>query len=404
MRQWTVVLWTACWFAAASAHAATIELSDGGADVGALLRIPVPAGVLAAQPGQAAVLIDEKGHEVRAQVELAGLGGDQFELVLVRPVGLGKTLQVGKIVSPGTAAPYTASREGDRTVTLGDDAKPMAVYHVGIRELPAQPMFNRANFFHPLMTPSGVTVTDDAPPDHRHHRGLFLSFTEVTWIGHGQRLKGNFWHGDTAAKVTPGKVHYARGGPVCAAMAVSHDFTIGAQPVLEQDVIARSARVSERVNVLDVEYRVTALHGDVVLGPNFYSCLQFRGAAAFNRPDLVFSYADGKPHRDVDHRNDPPREEPPLSPWFDETGLIHGQPVGATVAIHPSTPSSRLCYSRGVKGLNLDFLYEAPLTVKAGKTLRARYQVYLHDGTVADAKIGDIARWFNPGIGVKWTE
>ncbi|MGA2618112.1 MAG: DUF6807 family protein [Thermoguttaceae bacterium] len=404
MRRLTVTLWTAGWLAAAGAQAATIELCDVGADVGALLRIPAPAGALAAQPGQAVVLTDEKGREVRAQVELAGLDGERLELVLVRPAGLGQTLRVGKIAAPETAGPYAASREGNRTVTLGDGPQPMAVYHAGIRELAAQPAFNRANFFHPLVTPAGVTVSDDAPPDHLHHRGLFLSFTEVTWSGNAQRLKGNFWHGDPAAKVAPGKVLYARGGPVCAAIAVSHDFMIGARAVLEQDVIARAARVSPRVNVLDVEYRITALGGDVVLGPNFYSCLQLRGAAAFNRPDLVFSYDDGKPHRDVDHRFDPPPEEPPLSRWIDETGLVEAKPVGAAVAIHPSTAKSRLCYSRGVKGLNLDFLYDAPLTVKAGQTLTARYQVYIHDGTAAEAQIGGIAGWFNPGIGVKWSE
>jgi hypothetical protein len=407
MRQWTIVLCTACWLGAAGAQAATIELSGDGPDVGALLRIPVPAGALAVKPNHCVVLTDERGRTAQAQVEPAGLGGDQLELVLARPAGLGKTLRVKPIVflsfSP-ELIPYAVSREDDRTVTLSSLGKPMAVYHSGVRELPGKPEYNKANFFHPLVTPSGVTVTDDAPPDHLHHRGLFLAFTEVTWTGSGKQLKGNFWHGDPNAKILPGKVHYAHGGPVCAAMAVSHDFTIGAQAVLEQDVIARSARVSDRVNVLDVEYRITALEGDVVLGPNFYSCLQLRGAAAFDRPDLVFSYDDGKPHRDVDHRNDPPPEEPPVSRWIDETGLVHAKPVGATVAIHPATAKSRLCYSRGVKGLNLDFLYDVPVSVKAGQTLRARYQVYIHDGAVADAKIGDIARWFNPGVGVKWTE
>jgi hypothetical protein len=401
-----MVLWTACWLAAAGTQAATIELSDAGADVGALLRIPAPAGTPAAQPGQAVVLTDENGREVLAQVEPAGLGGDQLELVLVRPAGLGKKLHVGKVVSPQAAnLRYAVSRQGDRTATLAVGGDPMAVYYTGVRVKPGQPEQNRANFFHPLVTPSGVTVTDDSPPDHLHHRGLFLAFTEVTWTGGGKQLKGNFWHGDPNAKIAPGKVLYARGGPVCAAMAVSHAFTIGTQAVLQQDVIARSARVSDRVNVLDVEYRITPLEGDVVLGPNFYSCLQLRGAAAFNRPDLVFSYDDGKPHRDVDHRNDPPKEEPPASSrWIDETGLVHGKPVGATVAIHSSTPKSRLCYSRGVKGLNLDFLYDAPISVKAGQTLRARYQVYIHDGTVAEAKIGDIARWFTPGVAAKWSE
>jgi hypothetical protein len=405
MKPWTLLLWTACWLAAAGAQAATIELSGAAPDAGALVRIPVPAGVLAAQPGQVVVLTDEHGREVLAQVEPAGLGGQEIELVLVRPAGLGKSLRVGKVVSPQAAGPYTAVRQDDQLVTLADAAKPMAVYHSGVRVLAGKPEYNKANFFHPLVTPAGVVVSDDAPPDHLHHRGLFLAFTEVTWNGNGKQLKGNFWHGDPSARIAPGVIHYAHGGPVCAALAASHDFSIGSRAVLRQDVVARSARVSGRVNVLDVDYRITPLDGDIVLGPNFYSCLQLRGAATFNRPDLVFSYDDCKPHRDVDHRNDSPHEEPPSDRrWIDETGLVEGQRVGATVAIHPATPKSRLCYSRGVKGLNLDFLYDAPIPLKAGQTLRARYQVYIHDGTVAEAKIGEIARWFNPGVEVKWSD
>ncbi|MCY2995271.1 MAG: PmoA family protein [Planctomycetota bacterium] len=391
-----------CWVWATSALGATIELTGGPPDAGALLRIPVPAGTLAAKPGQVVLLADEKGPEVQAQVEFAGLGGDALELVLVRPVGLGKTLRVGKVSSPGPNGPYAASPEGNRIVTLRSGREQIAVYHVGIRELPAHPDQNRTNFFHPLVTPSGLTVTDDAPQDHLHHRGLFLSFTKVTWTGPGKRIEGNFWHADAAAVVAVGRLHYARGGAVCATLAASHSFTIGGQPVLVQDVIARVARVSPQVNVLDVEYGITAVGGDVELGQNFYSCLQLRGAADFNRPDLVFSYADGQPHRDVDRRQESPPEEPPLDRWLDETGLIGGKPAGAAVAVHPATAKSRTCYSRGVKGLNVDFLYDAPLTIKAGQTLRARYQVYVHDGTAADAKVGDIAAWFNPGVASQW--
>ena len=394
----------AFWFGASGLLAATIELSGGGADVGALLRIPVPAKALEAKPGQVVTLSDETGREIQAQVELAGIGGDEVELVLVRSAGMGKSLRVGKVSSPGSLGTYTATQTNDRVVAISAGQRPIALYHVGVRELPSQPEFARANFFHPLVTPAGVTVTDDAPPDHLHHRGLFLSFTELTWTHDGRRLKGNFWHKDASATVAPGRLHYARGGPVCATMAASHDFAIGGQRVLVQDVIACAARVSDRVNVLDVEYRITATDGDVELAQNFYSCLQLRGAADFDRSDLVFSYADGRSHRDVDHRHDAPPEEPPFERWIDETGLVKAHPVGAAVAIHPSTAQSRLCYSRGVKGLNLNFLYDAPLKVKAGQTVRAHYQVYIHDGTAADAQIGDIARWFNPGVEAKWNK
>jgi len=401
--RYTVIAMMMYWCVAIS-PAATIELSQSGPDVGALLRIPLPAGALEAKPGQVVVLADEKGREVQAQVELSGFAGDSMELVLVRPVGLGTKLGVVKVASPDAVGGYAAKREGEKTLVLLAGEKPMAVYHLGVRELAAHPEHNRANFFHPLVTPAGVTVTDDAPSDHLHHRGLFMSFTEVRWAGNGKQLKGNFWHKHETAAIAPGKLHYARGGPVCATLAASHEFKIGDQPVLVQDVIARAARVSDRVHVLDVEYLITPKDGDIELGENFYSCLQLRGAAEFNRPDLVFSYADGKPHRDVDKRKVAPPEEPPFDRWIDETGMIKGNPVGAAIAIRASAPKSYMCYSRGVKGLNLDFLYNRSLKVPAGQTLRARYQVYIHDGTVADAKIGEVAMWFNPGVEAKWSK
>ena len=87
-----------------------IVRAPAAADVGALLRIPVPAGVLRPRPGQTVVLTDENGREVLAQVEPAGLGGEGLELVLVRPVGLGQDAPRGK----GHRSRRTASRSPTR--------------------------------------------------------------------------------------------------------------------------------------------------------------------------------------------------------------------------------------------------------------------------------------------------
>ena len=351
-----------CLMTASTAFAATIELSGGGPDVAVMLRVPVPAGYLNARPGQVVALTDENGREMPAQVEPAGLDGDALELVFVRPEGMGKKLRVGD-ASPTSQGRYSAKKDGDRTVTLGVGDKTIAVYHVGVRTLPAHPEFNRPNFFHPLVTPSGVTVTDDAPADHLHHRGLFMAFTQLTWTRGDKKLEDNFWHKFEKASIAPGRLAYARGGPTCATLAVSHDYMIGDQVVLVQDVVARAAALSDRVNLLDVDYRITPKDGDVELGENFYSCLQLRGAADYNRPDLIYTYADGKPHRDVDKRKDAPPELPPFDRWFDQTGPIKDKSAGAAIAIHPETPKSRLCYAQGVKGLNVDFLFDGPMKV-----------------------------------------
>src|SRR5213593_4357001 len=45
-----------------------------------------------------------------------------------------------------------------------------------------------ACYFHPARTPSGIVVTEVAPPDHLHHRGIFLAWVEM----HGKK-DADFW-------------------------------------------------------------------------------------------------------------------------------------------------------------------------------------------------------------------
>ena len=45
-----------------------------------------------------------------------------------------------------------------------------------------------ACYIHPLRTPAGTIITEVAPGDHRHHRGIFLAFVET----HGKKA-ADFW-------------------------------------------------------------------------------------------------------------------------------------------------------------------------------------------------------------------
>src|ERR1051325_7711163 len=45
-----------------------------------------------------------------------------------------------------------------------------------------------ACYFHPFATPRGVVLTDVAPSDHKHHRGIFFAWLEM----HGKK-DADFW-------------------------------------------------------------------------------------------------------------------------------------------------------------------------------------------------------------------
>ena len=48
----------------------------------------------------------------------------------------------------------------------------------------------RGGYLHPVLTPSGVQVTDDYPADHRHHHGIWTAWTTTLYEGR----KPDFWN------------------------------------------------------------------------------------------------------------------------------------------------------------------------------------------------------------------
>jgi hypothetical protein len=66
---------------------------------------------------------------------------------------------------------------------------PILAYHAAAHD-PSQPW--RMNFIHPLVAPSGAILTEDAPIDHPHHRGLFWAWRRVILDG---QVIGDGWTG-----------------------------------------------------------------------------------------------------------------------------------------------------------------------------------------------------------------
>jgi hypothetical protein len=53
-----------------------------------------------------------------------------------------------------------------------------------------KPVFKRAGYIHPIRTPTGRIVTDDYPPNHVHHHGIWAAWTSTEFQGR----KPDFWN------------------------------------------------------------------------------------------------------------------------------------------------------------------------------------------------------------------
>src|ERR1019366_3949184 len=110
-------------------------------------------------------------------------------------------------------APFSWKDLGGGRVELSEGDKPALVYNYGPQWKQGAPQDRRrCCYIFPVYTPAGVSMLDDFPEDHWHHRGLFWSWPVVETGGKTYDLWMTFTaaHRSVKAPVTSGG-HFARG-------------------------------------------------------------------------------------------------------------------------------------------------------------------------------------------------
>ena len=299
---------------------------------------------------------------------------------------------------PGAGVAFTVREDGDVLRILRDN-RPAAAYQLRERVFPDSAAQNRCGYFRELFTPSGRLVTEDGPPDHRHHRGLFLTWNRVSWArdpAKGWEQTANFWElRPDSGRRTPAERVDARADGGEAAFTVRHDWRIGERVILKETLAARLTAPAPSVTRLDLDFRLASVDGAVELSeyahhepgnPNFYGSLGLRASPEFPADALVFTYADARDHNATDDG----RFE---GSWVDLSGPLAGGSAGVALAWHPENPPARLNHWRKLRFINTDLTALGPVQIPAGSILRLRFCALIHDGDAAAARVGELARW-----------
>jgi hypothetical protein len=220
---------------------------------------------------------------------------------------------------------------------------------------------------HPLRTPSGVTLTRDAPDDHPWHHGLWFTIKYVN--------EENFWEEvdsyGVLRHVDAGTVHWIR-------------------PDRETVVIV-DERTLTQVDLADDAY---ALDWDITLTPQVdvvldrtefttwggYGGLALRGRGDWTDTRLLLS--DGTEHE---------RLLGVPGDWLDLSGTIEGGEAGVLLLDHPANPRHPVPWYASTKAAtygdegwsnfaNAAFLWDSALEWPALTPLRFRFRVVVHDG------------------------
>ena len=253
--------------------------------------------------------------------------------------------------------------------------------------------------FHPVFTPSGERVSNLAPDDHPHHRGMYLAWHNSEFRQPIDTSKGgpyaplfgwnitraDFWAWGVFAPregrvIQTASTKLLSGTASHAEMEIRNEWTVQKRKMLDETTVAR---VVERdgAYMMDLQFTLAPLV-DYHLPKQSFSGFNFQarkdGEVHYTSPQGIVTLRN--PHYSV------PEQNWPASPWYGIVlKLLSGKTVGAVVMDHPRNPPSTWHISRNLWMLNPVIAAIEPITIRPETPLTLRYRVVVHDGETPTA-------------------
>ncbi len=243
--------------------------------------------------------------------------------------------------------------------------------------------FERAGYVHPLWDLDGNVLTEDFPEDHKHHRGIFWTWHQLS-VG-GQRV-GDPWlckdFRSDVRSVTP----TTEDDGTARVDVLSH----WKSPLWKDDAGFQKAIVEERTVILvhpiqgetraiDFSISLKAVEKNVRIGGSE----DVKGYGGFC---TRFRLPDGLTFRLKSGEIEPQQTSVEGSPWLDMTAAFGADSrlSGVSLLTHPSTPGfpQRWILRQKRSMQNPVFPGRESVAVPDDKPLRLFYRVVLHRGEV----------------------
>ena len=219
-------------------------------------------------------------------------------------------------------------------ITVSDQERKVFVYQGVESELPRpeiKPLFKRGGYIHPDFSPSGRLLTDDYPPNHVHHHGIWFPWTKTEFEGRSP----DFWNmGEGKGRVEFVKFGNRWDGPVAAGFVAEHRFVDLTAPepkvALNEtwSVTAYSLQGSSQFVFDLVSTQTCASASAFTLPKYYYGGLGFRGNWAWNGRDKAhFLTSEGETNRIKGNET--------RANWCHIGGDVDGLFTGVAILSHP---------------------------------------------------------------------
>lgn len=373
---WLILLILSCLLLPArAAHTLTV-------DAGAIDRRDTPVSFLMPKDARAGSwqLRGEDGAALPLEVSPDGQG--HFILPHL-PAKQSRTFQLDPAAA---AAPGVEVAADGKTLKVTSAGHEMIRYQGEMSDLPPgfAPQFQRGGYISEVFTPAGKLVSDDYPPNHRHHHGIWSPWTKTQFEGRHP----DFWNmGEKTGRVEFVDHGQPWSGAVCGGFTAHHrfvDLTPGPEPKVALNetwdvVIYHPTGGDKPYYTFDLAITQTCATADPLILPKYhYGGLGFRGNRAWDGKDnCAFLTSEGKDRATGNETR---------ARWCHISGKVDGGADGAVAGIaildhpanfrspqpmrlHPTEPF--FCYAPSQLG---------DWQIEPGKPYVARYRFIVADG------------------------
>jgi hypothetical protein len=257
------------------------------------------------------------------------------------------------------------------SVSLKEDGKDVLTYQ-RVKPAASKLSVESGGYFHPLATPKGVLLTDVAPADHPHHRGIFLAFVEM----HGAK-SADFWGWGQPAPKEGRRIVNREARAEARTLTAENEWMADDVALLFESLTA-TVKTGDGMRVVDLEYFLTP-NADLNVAQ-----WAFSGFCVRTRKDgkITVEGPDGEVKRPAPKHTDP-KSDWPDAKWYGlQFSLPEGVQAGVAVFGAPTNPPTLWHVVASIGMINPSVCAPAPLELKAKQALRLTYRVVAWDGPV----------------------
>lgn len=256
--------------------------------------------------------------------------------------------------------------------------------------------YSRANYIHPLYGLDGEILTEDFPPDHLHHRGVFWAWHQA-WVGDKKlgdswAINDFFWDIHNAKVLTPDSQSRALQVEVYWKSPLWTDAAGNQKPFVKETTIICVHRAQDDMRKIDFQISLLALEDGVRIGGSEDE----KGYGGFT---TRIPLPDGLSFIGTNGPVEPQNLSVEGGPWLDFSGALRkdGKTSGIAILCHKSLPGypQRWILRRKGSAQNPVFPGRQSVPLSNEKPLVLRYRLIIHRGDVHHVNLDKLQAEYN---------